>query len=402
MNDGSNVAEDTFHKLRDNSPAGGWFPASQCLSWRITESNLAHTDLFFSPHLKKISVYAPQRWIGSEVPSNILATISSTISALPTSALQFLSVSIYCAVPLTHFTDSLSSVILRCGPSLMEFTSTVPLSDAAVDHLIQLPHLRTWRIEGPPPSYSASPLPPVFPPLTKLALGKDAVRGWLSLFQRSEDDVPTMQGVTPLSKTKESLESLDISSPSGLIINASFISSVQVFRNLVTLGVADPCRDENGEVRCTFKLNNGDITELAMALPRLEFLFLGRPCAENTCVTTVACLLPLSVYCIKLKKLQIHFNTTKIVGDLKNISEDPRLQELRSLPKCPLLHLYVNQTPLILDEPGLDTAVKGILDIFPSLVDCVGGDRVWDVLSGKIRMINWRTSVSAALHFPLA
>lgn len=64
-------------------------------------------------------------------------------------------------LPWAYLKDSFSSVALRCGPSLLEFTSPVPLSDAAINHLIRLPHLRTWRVEGPPPNYSASSLPPL-------------------------------------------------------------------------------------------------------------------------------------------------------------------------------------------------------------------------------------------------
>lgn len=36
------IAEDTYHKFRLNSPADGWFPALQELSWGVTGSNLPH------------------------------------------------------------------------------------------------------------------------------------------------------------------------------------------------------------------------------------------------------------------------------------------------------------------------------------------------------------------------
>jgi len=144
--------EDTLTKLRTNSPTSGWFPALQDLFWRIAQSNLSYVDLFFSPHLTKISISTSTSWRSSGVPYEILPAIASTLSTLPTTALQSLWVS-----PLisgSALRDPLSSVVLRCGPSLTEFISTVPLSDAAVDHLIRLPHLFTCRIEGPPPSYS--------------------------------------------------------------------------------------------------------------------------------------------------------------------------------------------------------------------------------------------------------
>lgn len=128
--------------------------------------------------------------------------------------------------------------------------------------------------------------------------------------------------------------------------------------------------------QCTFRLNNDDVTKLAMALPQLESLLLGYPCSQNTCATTVACLLPISVYCVKLRELEIHFNTTNIVDDLESISKDPWLQDLRSLPRC-TLSCHVGHTSQILDEPGLETVVNGTVDIFPSLREFYGFGEAW-------------------------
>ena len=385
----SDLVEETFQKFRLNSPPGGWFPALQDLSWRIMGSNLPYVDLFFSPYLKRISIYTPWTWAGVQVPPNVLAAIASAVSKLPaSSALEFLSLDFDCAAPPGYFKDSLSSVILRCGPSLVEFTSSVPLSDAAINHLIQLPHLRTWRTEGPPPSYSTLPLSLPSLPLAKLTLAKGAARGWLSLFRRLEDSTPTAQGVTPPPKLKKSLKSLDVKDPSGFTIDIPFTSSVQIFRNLVTLGVTTLCPGKGEEGQCAFRLNNDNVTELAMALPQLETLSLGRPCSGNTCATTVACLLPISVHCIKLQRLRIHFNTANIVDDIENVSKDPRFLELHSLPKCALLYLFVDRMPLTIDKSGFKTVADGIINIFPSLDYCSGLERPWDKLSktiGKFR-----------------
>ena len=139
----SHVVGDALYKLCFSSPAGGWFPALQDLSWCIVESNLPYVDLFVSPHLKKIYIYPPLWWIIPGIPPNHLAVIASTIIALPTSVLQSLCVDIRRAIPPTYLKDFLSSVVLRCGPSLVEFTSPIPLSNAATNHLIRLPHLHT-------------------------------------------------------------------------------------------------------------------------------------------------------------------------------------------------------------------------------------------------------------------
>ena len=378
------LEEATLSKLRLNSPPGGWFPALQDLYLYIAEFNLPYADLFFSPHLKRIHIYVSWPGDNTAPPLGNLQTLASIISASPTSCLEQISVDTdHHAMPWAHFKDSFSSVILRCGPSFTEYNSPVPLSNAALDHLIHLPHLHTWRIHGPPPTYPTSSLPLVFPPLRELSLWEGAACGWFPLLRRLEDGASTTQGVTPLSKAKESLTVLNVMDMSGINIDPSFISTIQCFRNLVDLDLMASCYDGIGD-QCIFKLNNDNITELAMALTQLEFLLLGHPCSKNTCLTTVACLLPISVNCRKLEKLAIHFNTTNIVDDFRNILGDPRFQHLRSLPKCPLMRLDVYDTPLRLDESDLETVMKGMADIFPSLRDFYGLEKSWNVLSRQI------------------
>jgi len=369
------LEEETFKKLRLNSPPGGWFPALQDLSLYITESNLPYANLFLSPNLKRISIYVSWPWNNTAHPLGALQTLASITSTLPTSSLERISVGTnHQAMPWAHLRDSFSSIILRCGPSFTECDSPIPLSNAALDHLIHLPHFHTWRIHGPPPAYPTSSLPLVFPPLRELTLGKGAACGWLPLLRRLEGGSSTTQGVTPLSKAKEFLKVLNVRDVSGINIGASFVSTIQCFRNLVHLNAGVHCEYSRGE--CIFKLNNDNVTELAMALTQLESLLLGRPCSKNTCLTTVACLLQISVHCRKLEELDIHFNTTNIVNDFKNILEDPRFQQLLSLPKCRLMSLHVYLTPLSLDESDFEIVGNGMVDIFPSLMDldALGGD----------------------------
>lgn len=381
----SDLGEDTLLKLRLNLPPGGWFPALQVLSWCITEANLPYVDLFLSPHLKKISIRASWLWDNSRVPQDILPAIASTISTLPTSSLQSLMVGDHRTMPWAYFKDSFSSVVLRCGPSFTEYVCPVPLSDAAVNHLMQLPHLCIWRTHGPPPNYPLSSLPLVFPPLKKLTLAEGAAHGWLSLYRRLWDGTSTTQDVTPLDNVKKSLDSLEIDNLPGLIVDASFVSPIQMFCNMVHLNMAVFCHGANDAGRCTFKLNNDDVAKLTAALPQLKSLRLGTPCFENACATTVACLLPISVHCVQLESLEVHFNTTNIVADFMNISEDPRFQQLRSLPRCLLLtSLDVYRIPLTLDEACVETVAKGMIDIFPSLTYCEGVEQGWDEVSRRI------------------
>jgi len=136
----------TINKLRLNSPPGGWFPALRDLSLYITESNLPYADLFFSPRLRRVDVYVSWPWNNTALSLGALQTLASIIPALPTSSLERISVGTnHQTMPWAHLRDSFSSTILRCGPSLTECDSPVPLSNAALDHLIHLPHLLYTR-----------------------------------------------------------------------------------------------------------------------------------------------------------------------------------------------------------------------------------------------------------------
>ena len=322
---GQDLGEEALYKFRLNVPPGGWFPALQALNWSCTRFNLPYLDLFLSQNLTAIAI--PTSWGDPESPRSSLQAIASTISALPTSTLRLLSVHLHDhGIPRTYLKDSLSSVVLRCGPSFRDFFTLIPLSDAAVSHLILLPHLHT--------------------------------------------------GTTPLSWMRGPLDTLNTENFPEPTIDPSFTSVIQSFRNMVYLNVAVVCR--NGQ--CVFNLNNDDVAELAMALPRLEFL-LGYPCCENTCATTVACLHQISIHCAGLQLLGIHLNTIKIVDDLKNISEDPRFQGLRSLRKYALSCLDVHKLPLTLDGSGLETVARGMADIFPNLDRCDGWDELdWELM----------------------
>ena len=371
------IGEETFRKLNLNAPADRWFPVLQDLSLSITRSNLPYTDLFLSPHLKRISISMSWSWGESEVSPGILQVVASTISALPAPTLQDLSVSVDCpGIPPAYFEDSLSSIVLRCGPSLVKFSSPIPLSDTAINHLIHLPSLRTWHIKHPPPSYSASPSPLVFPPLTEFIVGDGTGRGWISLLERLGDHTSSAQGTTPLSRVRKSLKSLTIGNFPDSVIDISLASVIRTFRNLAHLNVVFDCLDD----RCVFKLNDDNVTEIATALPRLESLLLGYPCGNNTCATTVVCLLQISTRCPRLQSLEIHFNTTNIVDDLNNISEDPRFEELRLLRKCAVSCLDVNDMTLPIEESDFETVANGMMDIFPELERCDG----WEEFSWQI------------------
>ena len=234
------------------------------------------------------------------------------------------------------------------------------------------------------PRHPLYPLPLSFPPLIQFDLTGDAVYSWISLFERLAAGVPGVQCIPPLTRIRESLKDLNVGNFPNPIIDVSFVSPIQRFHNLASLNVVAGCCDENGDNRCAFELNDDDVAKLAVALPRLTFLRLGSPCSGNTCATTIACLLWISVHCLELESLEIHFNTANIVEDFKRVSTDLQFERLRSLPRCPLPRLEVWRAPLTLDEPGLEIVANGMVDTFPLLGCCKGLEGMWEDLSERI------------------
>ena len=166
-----------FNKLRLDSPPGGWFPALQDLSWYITDSNLPYANLFFSPHLKSISTPHGHGKAPKSPPTPCQPW------PRPSPHCQHQAFGGYgCASFVARCPGYISktrSVVLHFRLSFMEYDSPIPLSDAATNHLVQFPHLHTLRIYSPPPNYSASSLPHVFPPLRELTLVEGSAGGWL-------------------------------------------------------------------------------------------------------------------------------------------------------------------------------------------------------------------------------
>ena len=80
--------------------------------------------------------------------------------------------------------------------------------------------------------------------------------------------------------------------------------------------------------------------------------------------------------------MEIHFNTRNTVEDFRSISTDPRFEQLRSLPRCPLSRLEHWLAPLTVDKPVSETVEHGMVDIFPSLECCIGFE-VWKEVSDR-------------------
>jgi hypothetical protein len=329
------------------------------LRWDVNRADAAlpFFRLFLSPHLKRVSFYTDSYASNTilDISWDELAALVQIIPVLPTS-LEHLSVT--CGIGRAPLQDAISSLVCRCGSSLRSLETCVPLSEAAIRHLMRLPDLCTWyTVQEPPQTVPTS----IFPSLEQLHLSKHAAIPWLHLLASRGEGIlqDGSTSVTSHSNIGETLKSLDC--PWGTIVNSIFLSSVINFSNLVLLRVHTRCRDRDG---CSFRMTDDGVNDLASGLPRLRTLRLGEPCGLDSCETTVASLLSISVHCLDLTDLSTHFNTLTIVEDTQRLLDEG---SGRDKAKCKLEELSVGSMPLEIRSEDIETVGTGLKTIFPSL-----------------------------------
>ena len=126
---------------------------------------------------------------------------------------------------------------------------------------------------------------------------------------------------------------------------------------------------------CIFQLTDDDMENLAIALPHLESLRLGKSCIFDTCKTTVAALMSISVHCMGLTVLETHFNTLEIVRDLQWVLDRGAG---RDDAKCRVSNLPVGGLS-VEAQKSIETVVMGLKVIFPCLRNLVNR---WSTLVG--------------------
>ena len=358
------ITSDTLFRLSSNSPGGILFPKLETLIWDIHKASTAlkFFRLFFSPNLGYVILYTYS--ILSDVPRSQLGALTQLISSLPTS-LQDLSIACRwgSCEPLQ---ETVSSFICRCG-SLRTFGTCVPLSEAAIHHLTQIPTLRRWiTIQGPPPTVPTF----IFPSLESLRLEKPATLPWLHLLASHEEGtLRSGSSATSHPNTRETLTSLNCHG--SITFDSLLLPSIAKFRNLAELCLDTYCYNTEG---CAFRSTDHDMETLAAALPRLKTLQLGLPCPSGSCKTTVASLMSISVHCLDLTVLETHFNTRAIVGDMQRLLDGGAE---RSKEKCKLRNLAVGYLPLEVREEEVEAVAVGLKVIFPCLTECVDCNGCW-------------------------
>ena len=180
------VSDELLHVISANLPSKIMCPLLQRLTW-FSSGNRAFNRILVSSHLKEFS------FLGALADIGVLADLASVMMELRTPYLQALAICV--PIPkdpiLTSLTVALSSAILRCGPSLTSVVISVPLTDAAIRHIMQLPGLTKWDTKGGPPAVSDLSVLDTFPKLQHLCLRTTEALEWLPFFGADTHRTPS-------------------------------------------------------------------------------------------------------------------------------------------------------------------------------------------------------------------
>ena len=274
------------------------FPKLRNLTWYGEPSSLVHLTLFVSPILTDLRVRITTQGETEHLPGEytpLEVAINSTIS--PSNLRSLCLYTPLEANPGPELKRSVADLILRCGSTLADLEVEFDLPESVVLHLMSLPNLMIWRAAQPAPTKILSSPPRSAVPFAQmryLALSTATPQSWLSFISslvgaKSHPSVPHVPALS--------------------------------FGNLTHFDMDMP-RRQTCIFSCTFLLADSDISLLADALPRLEWVWLGMPCHFNTCQTTFRSLHTLSTRCPLLKYLCTHINTTTLVQDIRSVLEE--------------------------------------------------------------------------------
>ena len=362
--DGGDCTSRFFRLLSNNLQENGpFFPNLYRLSFTISyiPPDLDLSPLHRSPNLR---IFTLTLYPGAVINQKDLELFGKMISLFPPS-LEYLVV-MGGRTELEPLSNGLSSFVLGCGSSLVQFKIPVPLSNEAILRLIKLPNLKIWATsQGPHKGVKSVP-----PSLKWFQIGSSEALGWIDILaprhkvgKGQNNSAPAR----PHTTAGDNLESLEIGP--GITVNSELLYYLLPFRKLTHLEVTGTCV----EGICNFGWTDDNIRDLAAALPCLQSLHLGFPCSSNTCKNTVASLVSISVNCSNLEDLRIHFNTKDIVSHMNRLIQEGTLDKR---PKCNVVIKGLSVIPPRLkgttdriNKKGKDCVAKGFRLIFPKLAE---------------------------------
>ena len=281
-------------------------------------------------------------------------------------------------------TEAVSDMLLTCNrDTLRWFCADSSLTDEAREVVFQLPDLTDlWVvIQG------HSLLPPVaLPNLSAIDLEYDDHLDWLQGFRgatlKKLEDVNFTTHSEQIGDFLGEFKSVALAaSTSATLAKLSFRTSqpwdptyrsLFPFTQLEDLQIEFSCKN-----RCSSRLDDNIVIDLARAMPKLKILKLGGvPCKTGGGVT-VKGLIALACGCRHLSKLRIHFQTESLVEAAAGTEVPAPSGDKTAVRRhdCALTDLEVGK--ITIQEGTTDMVAIALLQIFPRLLNVQFIERGW-------------------------
>jgi hypothetical protein len=343
-------------------------PNLQSLEWYSGTDTFLYINLFLPPRLTSLNV---------QVIPNI-PNVGPILASLPVGTLEelrFLDLSGDRAVQ-----DAISRLVLRTTAALRSIEVSSDLSDAAIRHVARLPNLSDASVSFENLGRLSDPPDATFPSLHTLETRVDGTGGWKYLMQSAKNLDSTVLHSWAVLQPEEimavfgflidegfhrTMHRLSFAAFEPCNLTPRLLTPLLKFRSLTRLSVTSPCI----LAQCRSQLTNDGLAQLAEALPQLVELFLGAaPCAWPAREVTLAGLRPLSIHCVHLSTVQIHFSALDIPTDIPDDAlTNPSDEEPLDPNHCHLFRLVVGDLPVSTSENSLLIVAYFLHQLFPRL-----------------------------------
>ncbi|KAJ7605444.1 hypothetical protein DFH06DRAFT_1385070 [Mycena polygramma] len=286
----------------------------QALDWRNDEVDFQYIHLFLRPTLTRVLTRLP-----SKSAYSLLSTLTEKCPKLTNISLW---ADRFALRPVSRFILALQ---------LVEILSVPCLEQDALEHLAELPTLRSLHLQSPPDiTVSRRARTPTFPALHKLSISRSSV-GFIIQLLRMFQNVPLetcyiifldfltapeirslldalTASISPSTLTNFTVEfendPLDEVNPAVHLVLPDTVRLLLSFGNLTHLSLASTL--------ALFDFDDELVSQMAHAWPRIETLDLSASFPVHTPRTTPACLLSFARHCPRLFSLTMAFDGTAI------------------------------------------------------------------------------------------
>ena len=346
----------------------------------VTENLVPFIPLFLSPRITSIELGFKLNF-----PDVVAASVVATF---PTVCPNLQRISLHPIPRDPMIATAISEMLLVTNRNtLQQLEVYTPLTEEASKVICKLPNLRKLRLG----IYGSDPLPTlVLPNLARIHVEYDDGHGWLQGFRGATLGELTSVAFYSVSHSigdfLEAFESVALTTSIPATLSKFTFHTLRGWRpnyrsllpftQLKQLIVRFSCARG-----CSSMIDDHTITELARAMPKLEFLRFGNlPCKTPTGVTAKG-LTALAYHCPRLSSLCVHFQVAGLdpseIPQATSCGEPTILREDCALTCLQVGNIYVPEKSTLM-------VALTLLRIFPRLDDIMYIDQGWEKVADAI------------------